>query len=189
MPARARTIGPYAVLGGVLAVGLYQLHSQGRSWLCRCGEVRLWVGQTWSAENSQQLFDPYSFTHLLHGLIFCGLLAWLAPRWPLPWKLCCAVAFEVLWEVVENTGFIIERYREVTLAVGYEGDTVLNSLGDILSFGVGFIVARRLGFLRSAVLFALTELALALWIRDGLLLNVIMLVHPMEAIKAWQLVH
>ena len=157
--------------------------------VCSCGQVRLWVGSTWSPENSQQFLDPYSFTHLLHGFIFCGLLALIIPRWPLTWRLWLAVSFEALWEIVENTNFIIDRYRGVTAAIGYHGDTILNSFGDIISFGLGFMVARRLGTLRSVVVFVVTEVVLAIWIKDSLVLNVIMLVYPIDAIKAWQIGH
>jgi len=147
------------------------------------------VGDVWSAENSQQLLDPYSFTHVLHGFIFCGLFALIIPRLSWAWRFCLAVSFEALWEVVENTNTIIERYRGLTAAIGYQGDTIVNSLGDIMCFGLGFILARRLGLRRSAVLFVVTELVLVFWIRDSLVLNVIMLLYPIRALKVWQLVH
>lgn len=185
----ARKIWPWLATVMVVAVAVCQLHRQGRMWLCSYGRFRLWVSDTWSPENSQQFLDPYSFTHLLHGFIICGLLAWIIPRVPAIWRLCFAVSFEALWEVAENTDYIIERYRGVTAAIGYQGDTILNSLGDILSFGVGFMVARQLGFRRSVVVFVVTELALLIWIRDGLILNVIMLIYPIEAVRAWQMGH
>jgi hypothetical protein len=149
----------------------------------------MWQGDTWSVENSQQLLDPYSFTHLLHGFIFCGLFAWLVPRLSVPWRLWFALSFEALWEIVENTNYTIERYRGVTAAIGYQGDTVLNSLGDMMCFAVGFLLARRLGARVSLVVFLITEAALTIWIRDSLLLNVIMLIHPIQGIKIWQLAH
>jgi hypothetical protein len=185
----ARKISPWLAIIVVVAAALVQLHRQGRIWVCSCGDVRLWVGNTWSPENSQQFLDPYSFTHLLHGFIFYGLLALIIPRWPLAWRLWLAVSFEALWEIVENTNFIIDRYRGVTVAIGYQGDTILNSLGDILSFGVGFMLARRLGLFRSVGVFVVTEVVLLIWIRDSLTLNVIMLVWPIDAIKAWQMGH
>lgn len=185
----AKKIWPWLAIIVVVAAALYQLHRQGRMWACSCGEVRLWVGNTWSAENSQQFLDPYSFTHLLHGFIFYGLFASITPRWPLAWRLWLAVSFEALWEIVENTNLIIERYRGVTVAIGYQGDTILNSFGDILSFGVGFMLARRLGLSRSVVVFVITEVVLVTWIRDSLILNVIMLVYPIDAIRGWQMGH
>jgi len=100
-----------------------------------------------------------------------------------------AIAFECAWEVIENTNFVIQRYREATASLGYQGDTVVNSLGDILCCAVGFLLARRLGWWRSIVLFLATEAVLLVWIRDSLLLEVLMLIHPVEAIKAWQMSH
>ena len=180
---------PYIVAVLVVAAAVYQLHAQGRMWLCSCGRFHLWVGDVWSAENSQQLLDPYSFTHVLHGFIICGLFALIIPWLSWAWRFCLAVSFEALWEVVENTNTMIERYRGVTAAIGYQGDTIVNSLGDIMCFGLGFILARRLGLRRSAVLFVVTELVLVFWIRDSLVLNVIMLLYPIKALKVWQLVH
>lgn len=172
----------------VLGVGL-QLRNQGRLWFCACGEVYLWSGDVWSANNSQHISDPYSFTHMLHGLILCGLLAWLIPKVSWSWRLCLAVLIEALWEVIENTELVINRYRGETAALGYQGDTVVNSLGDIVFFALGFLLARRLGFRLSLALFVITEIVLLIWIRDGLILNIIMLLYPVEAIKAWQMGH
>jgi hypothetical protein len=173
----------------LVAITAYELRRQGRLWVCSCGALRVWQGDIWSAENSQQILDPYSFTHLLHGFIFFGLLAWLAPRLLLPWRLWLALSFEALWEIVENTNYIIERYRGVTAAIGYQGDTVLNSLGDVMCFAVGFLLARRLGARLSLLVFLIIEAALIIWIKDSLLLNVIMLIYPIQAIKIWQLAH
>jgi Protein of unknown function (DUF2585) len=182
-----RKFGPWLAITIVIATALYQLHRQGRMWLCACGRLRLWVGDTWSPENSQQFLDPYSFTHLLHGFLIYGLLAWIIPRVSPVWRLWLAVCFEALWEVVENTDYVIERYRGVTAAIGYQGDTIFNSFGDILSFGIGFMLARHLGFCRTATVFVITEVALLVWIRDSLILNVIMLTYPIEAIRVWQI--
>jgi len=170
----------------VAAAAAFVLRAQGRLWLCDCGRVRAWVGDAWSAETSQQLFDPYTLTHVLHGLGFCGLLALLLPRVGWRWRFVLAVAAESLWEVIENTEFVIRRYREATAALGYTGDTVVNSLGDITACAVGFLVARRLGWLRSVLLFAAVEIFLLLWIRDGLVLNIILLLYPSERLRAWQ---
>src|SRR5581483_7270327 len=150
----------------------FQLRIQGRSWWCACGQPYLWESDPQGAHNSQHLFDPYSFTHILHGILLCGLRVWAVPRWTLPWQLCLAVGIEGLWEVFENSAFVIERYRAATLAQGYTGDTVGNSLGDILSCALGFLLARRLGFWRSCLLFLATETMLLVWIHDSLLLNV-----------------
>ena len=100
-----------------------------------------------------------------------------------------AVAAEALWEVIENTDFVIRRYREATAALGYNGDTVVNSLGDVVACAAGFLLARRLGLVKSLLVFALTEVALLFWIRDSLLLNILLLVYPSETLKAWQAGH
>jgi hypothetical protein len=148
-----------------------------------------WVSDAWGPETSQQLFDPYSFTHVLHGFAFAGLLALIAPRAGRRPGLWLAVTAEAAWEVIENTDFVINRYREATAALGYNGDTVVNSLGDMIACGLGFLIARRLGLLRSALMFAATEVLLLFWIRDSLLLNIVLLVYPSEKLRAWQAGH
>jgi uncharacterized membrane protein YjdF len=170
---------PWLGMAAVLLVLLgaaYQLRSQGRLWWCSCEYLLLWSGDPWSSDNSQHLLDPYSFTHVLHGFLFCGLIVLIAPRLSKAWQLWLAVSIEAVWELVENSRFVIDRYREETAALGYQGDTVVNSLADILLCGLGFLVARRLGFRLTAVLFVVTEVALALWISDNLSLNVLMLI-------------
>ena len=184
---RSRRLWPWLALSLiVLAAGL-QLRNQGRLWLCDCGQVYLWSGDVWSANNSQHISDPYSFTHLLHGLVICGVLAWLIPKVNWSWRLTLAVLLEAVWEVAENTELVINRYRGETAALGYQGDTVVNSLGDILFFALGFLLARKIGFRLSLALFVLTEALLLVFIRDSLILNIIMLVYPIEAIKTWQM--
>jgi uncharacterized protein DUF2585 len=177
---------PWLAIVAVLVVAAYQLRSQGRMWWCSCDYLLLWSGDPWSSDNSQHLLDPYSFTHVLHGFLFCGLIALIAPRLRRAWQLWLAISLEAVWEVVENSRFVIDRYREETAALGYQGDTIVNSLADILLCGVGFVLARRLGFRRTVALFVLTEAALAIWIRDNLSLNVLMLIYPIEAVKEWQ---
>jgi len=163
------------------------LRLEGRLWICACGKLFLWVGQACISNTSQHLLDPYSFTHVLHGFLFFWLIAWLAPRLNSNWQLTLAIGIEAAWEILENTNFIIERYRNATAAVGYTGDTVVNSMGDILCCTVGFIIARRLGFRRSLIAFLLMELVLILWIRDSLLLEIVMLIIPIDPIRAWQM--
>jgi hypothetical protein len=178
---------PWLAMALFLIVVCFQLRNQGRSWWCACGQPYPWVSDSQGPHNSQHLFDPYSFTHILHGFLLCWLLVWAVPRWRPAWQLCLAVCVEGLWEVLENSAFVIERYRAATMAQGYTGDTIANSLGDILSCAFGFMLARRLGFWRSCLLFLVTEVVLLLWIHDSLLLDVLMLIHPFEAIKAWQM--
>lgn len=178
---------PWLSASLIAAAAAFQLHRQGRQWACDCGwRALLWTGDAWSRETSQHLLDPYSLTHVLHGFAFCGLLALVAPWWPTGWRFCLAILLESFWEMVENTNFVIDRYREATAAFGYFGDTVVNSLGDIIACAIGFAAARRLGWRRTLFAFALIELALLIWIRDSLLLNVLMLLHPSDAIRSWQ---
>ena len=137
---------PWLAMAAVLLGTAYQLRSQGRLLWCSCDYLLLWSGDPWSLDNSQYLLDPYSFTHVLHGFLFCGLIVLIAPRLSKAWQLWLAVSIEAVWELVENSEFVIQRYREETAALGYQGDTVVNSLADILLCGVGFVLARRLGF-------------------------------------------
>jgi hypothetical protein len=124
---------------------------------------------------------------VLHGFLFFWLIAWLVPRLESSWQLTLAIVVEAAWEVFENTNFIIERYRTATAALGYNGDTVVNSLGDILCCIVGFMIAGRLGFRRSLIALVALELVLILWIRDSLLLEILMLVIPVDVIRTWQM--
>ena len=173
-------------IAGIFAVQTGVLRLEGRRWWCACGGLNPWSGDTHSMHNSQHVFDPYSFCHVSHGLLFCGLFAWLLPSFAAGWRLVAAIGLEVLWEMVENSSFVIDRYRAATVSLDYYGDTVANSLGDVLSCVIGFVLARYLGFWRSIALLCLLELLLLFWIRDNLTLNVIMLIHPIDAIRAWQ---
>ena len=118
--------------------------------------------------------------------MFCGLLALLVRRLPASWRLCLAITIECVWELIENTDKVIQHYRAATASLGYQGDTVMNSLGDIMCCGIGFMIARRLGWARSLIVFFVVEGVLLIWIRDSLLLEIIMLVSPINAIKVWQ---
>jgi Protein of unknown function (DUF2585) len=184
--SRRRDIRPWLAIALALATQVGLLRAEGRRWWCACGQPTLWTGDANGPHNSQHLFDPYSLTHVLHGLILCGVLSYALPRLAPAWRLVVAVVVEVGWELVENTNFVIERYRTATLALGYQGDTVANSVGDVLSCVLGFVVARRIGLWPSVVLFAVTEAVLLVWIRDSLFLSTLMLIHPIDAIKAWQ---
>ena len=186
---RTRELWPWAAGVALLVATALLLRWQGRLWACACDRVLFWTGEAWSGDTSQHLFDPYAFTHVLHGIIFCGLLALFAPRVSRSRRFLLAVAAEAVWEVVENTQFVIDRYREATAALGYTGDTVINSLGDIAACALGFLAASRLGLARSVVLFVLVEIVLLFTIRDSLLLNIIMLIYPLEGIRQWQAAH
>jgi hypothetical protein len=187
LTAKRKTFWITLAIAALLPAMALLLRAEGRLWICTCGTVLAWSGGVCSPNNSQHFLDPYSFTHVLHGVLFFWLIYWLAPKWQLMTQLLLATAVEAAWEVFENTNFIIERYRTATAALGYNGDTVVNSVGDLLCCIAGFLIAQRLGFRRSLVLFAVVELILILWIHDSLLLELLMLSAPVKAIKAWQM--
>lgn len=170
----------------VLIAMVGALRWEGRRWWCECGRWNLWSGDVWGAHNSQHLVDPYAFTHLLHGVAFWWIVRACWPRMSGMGQALIVAVLEGLWEVWENSPFIIDRYRTATAAQGYVGDSIANSVGDLGACLAGFWLARRLGVRWSVVLFVVTEVVLGLWIRDGLLLNILMLVWPVEAIKVWQ---
>lgn len=178
---------PWVTSALIILLTALLLHEQGRLWICACGNVRLWVGNIWSVDNSQHVFDPYTFTHILHGFVFCGMLAVLLRRVTFGWRMCVAITVESAWEAFENSAFIIDRYRTVTVALGYTGDTIINSMSDILACVFGFWLARRIGVWKTVALFVISELILLFWIRDGLLLNILMLVYPIPALRTWQM--
>jgi hypothetical protein len=159
----------------------------GRSLLGPDGKFGLWSGDIWSNENSQRVADAYSFSHLAHGMLFYGFLWLVARRLPVRYRLLIALVIEASWELLENSPLIINRYREGTIAVGYVGDSVLNSLSDILMMTLGFWFASRVPTKVTVATIIVMEVGCALWVRDNLTLNVIMLVHPVEAIKTWQM--
>lgn len=159
----------------------------GRTPICTCGYVKLWHGEVMSSENSQHLLDWYAPSHVLHGLAFYLGLRYLFPRLPVGWRLVIAGAIEAGWEVVENTSWIIDRYRGETAALDYFGDSIINSTADMTMMIVGFFIAWRAPVWVSVTLFIAAELIVGYYIRDGLLLNIIMLLWPLEAIKQWQM--
>jgi len=171
----------------VLLALIVLLHAEGRRLLCACGHFAVWVGDWCSSNTSQQLLDPYSLTHVLHGFLFFWLIALLFKRMPRAWQFWLALLLESAWEVFENTSFVINKYRTETAALGYQGDTIVNSLGDLTCALIGFVVARRLGVRRSLIVSVLIEVILSVWIHDSLLLQILMLVRPVEAVKLWQM--
>ncbi len=182
-----RVVVPMAAAGLVFILTVVALRYMGRNWWCDCGRLTLFVIDPNTAHNSQHLCDWYAFTHLLHGVIFFWALKWVIPQMAVSWKLLIAVTVESLWEVVENSPMVIDRYRTATAALGYQGDSLVNSIGDLLFCIVGFFLARTVGWRWSLVMFVVVELGLLWAIRDNLTLNVVMLLWPMEAIKQWQL--
>ena len=182
-----RSLAPiFAIIASVFSMGVL-LWFEGRLLFCSCGVFQVWSGDTCSASNSQQLFDPYSFTHVLHGFFLFWLVVLIARRIAPAWQLWLALTLEAAWEVFENTRFVIERYRAETAALGYTGDTIVNSFGDLACALVGFLVARQLGAVRAVIVFLVLEVILVVWIHDSLLLQLLMLLHPVEAIKHWQM--
>jgi len=178
----------YVLVGfSVMALTAVMLFAMGREPICECGEVWLWSGDIVSSNNSQHLLDPYSFTHVEHGFGFYALLKFAAGGMPLPLRALFAIALESGWEVLENTDLVINKYREDTISLGYFGDSIVNSLSDILMNVIGFVLAARLRARSTVFIFLAIESFLLFWIRDNLILNVVMLIYPLSAIKAWQL--
>jgi hypothetical protein len=159
----------------------------GRSPLGPDGTFALWEGNIWSSEQSQRLADPYSFSHVVHGLLFYGLLWLAARRLPVRDRFMIAFLLEAGWEILENSPIVIQRYRAVTIALGYEGDSILNSLSDILVMSLGFLLASRARVWVSVAAVLVLEVGCLIWVRDNLTLNILMLIHPIEVIKAWQM--
>jgi hypothetical protein len=169
-----------------VAAAAVTLALMGRVSICTCGHVKVWHGVVLSAENSQHLTDWYTFTHVIHGFGFYGLLWLIARRWPIAPRFVAAIALESAWEVFENTDFVINRYREATIALDYYGDSVLNSVSDILAMCAGFFLASRLRVLTIVAAAAVLETFLAYMIRDNLSLNILMLLSPVEVVRVWQ---
>lgn len=159
----------------------------GRSPLGPDGKLGLWEGNVWSSECSQRLADPYSFSHVGHGILFFGLLRLVAGKVAVRYRFLAAAFLEAGWELLENSPLIINRYRETTIALGYVGDSVINSMSDIVMMSLGFLLAFRLRTWMVIAILLLMEIGCLLWIRDNLTLNIIMLLHPIPAIKAWQM--
>lgn len=161
--------------------------SMGRSPLGPDGTFGWWTSNIWGPQCSQRLADAYAFSHIIHGMAFYGLLWIFARRLSVPVRYLIAVILEAGWELLENSPVIINRYRDATMALGYSGDSILNSTGDLLMMSLGFFLAWRLPVWLTVLAVLVMEIGCALWIRDNLTLNIIMLIHPVEAIKDWQM--
>jgi hypothetical protein len=178
----AVTLTALAIMATAASIEL----AMGRVPWCKCGYVRIWQGVVQSSENSQHVTDWYTFSHVIHGILFYSLLWLVARRLPTRVRFVVAVLLEAAWEVSENTPFVIDRYRAATIALDYYGDSVVNSMSDIAAMMLGFWIARRSAVWFSLGLVIVLEVAVAAVIRDNLTLNILMLIHPVEAIKRWQ---
>ena len=175
-------ISMIVVFGIVAAIELYS----GRSPLGPNGKFGWWDGDVWSSENSQRVADAYSFSHIIHGILFYGFLFWVARRLPLKYRFLIALIIEASWELLENSPLIINRYRAVTIALGYVGDSVLNSVADVGMAALGFLIARFSKIWVSIALIIAMELGCLFWVRDNLTLNVLMLVSPVESVRVYK---
>jgi hypothetical protein len=170
----------------ILVAAAAILLAMGRNPICTCGTIDLWVGERDSAKTSQMLADWYSLSHIVHGLLFYAALWLVAHRWPVERRFLIALFIEAAWEVTENTPMVIDRYRATTAALGYTGDSVINSVSDILMMALGFLMARKLPLWASIALLIVLEVVPLFVIRDNLALNILTLLAPNQAVQAWQ---
>lgn len=171
---------------GLLGIQAITLYLFGQPPICMCGTIKLWEGVVTSAGTSQHISDWYTFSHIIHGMLFYGLLHLLFPRMRTLSKLLIAMGIEISWEISENTPWVIEKYREQALARGYVGDSILNSLCDTVAMMIGFVLARKLPVFATVLVAIIFELFVGYMIHDNLTLNILGFIHHFEFIDAWQ---
>lgn len=170
----------------IVLLSIVALNLLGRVWWCEAGDPWPWSWEVNSRHNSQHIIDPYSFTHILHGILEFWLIGLVFFKLPMAWRFVIAIFIESTWEVVENTNYVINRYREATISLDYFGDSIINSIADIACCGLGFWIASKIRLWWSLAVFVVMEVILLFWIRDSLMLNILMLIWPLDAVKTWQ---
>jgi hypothetical protein len=178
---------------GIVAIQIFTLYAMGREPICNCGFIKFWEGDVMSSSNSQQIADWYTFSHIIHGFIFYGFFIWVSRKFfqktgglPLGLIFIGAVLLETGWEIIENSTWIIDYYRNNTVSLGYIGDSILNSVFDVVWMSAGFFLVRKIPVWATISLIIVFELMTGYFVRDGLALNILMFIYPSEAIKAWQ---
>lgn len=178
---------PISISVGITILMSLLLWSMGRIWWCKQGDLAIFIKEAWgSVHTSQHLLDPYVLTHVLHGVALWMILTAAFSKLAVEWRFVIAIAAEAGWELLENSSFIIEKYRANTASFDYFGDSIVNSIADVAACAFGFWVAVKLGAWKSLAFFVLVEIFLILWVRDSLLINILMLIYPVDAIKIWQ---
>ncbi len=177
----------------IVALQILILFAMGREPICNCGFIKFWEGDVMSSSNSQQIADWYTFSHIIHGFIFYGFFIWISRKFfkgsgglPLGLIFIGAVLLETGWEIVENSTWIIDYYRNNTVSLGYIGDSILNSVFDVIWMAIGFVMARKFPIWLTILLIVVFEVMTGYIVRDGLALNILMFIYPSEAVKAWQ---
>ena len=181
------TAAALIVCSAIAAAMAGVLRLDGRAWWCKLSDSAIYINDAWnSSHTSQHFLDPYSFTHILHGVLMFWIAGSIFKKISPYWQLTIAAAAEAGWEILENSNFIIEKYRANTAALDYFGDSIANSVGDLLACLIGFWIAAKLGLWKSLAFFLAVELILLFWIRDSLLLSIVMLIYPIDTLKTWQ---
>jgi len=185
-PQRLTTRNYVLIALALVALQAAILFAMGRLPICACGTIKLWQGTVNSSENSQHIFDWYTPSHVVHGILFYFALWLIFPKTPVLMRFVIAVGIEAAWEIIENTPFVIERYRSGTISLSYRGDSIVNSVSDTFAMAFGFLLATRLPVLVSICLIVVLEVTVAYFVRENLALNILMLLYPLDSVREWQ---